>query len=208
MGETIAKGPVPTVRRRKGPPLLASRRPEEAGQALLELALVTPILALLVMAIFQFAFVLETQMGMENAVREAARRVAAAVPPAAPYWTGTGSLEEWVQAQLCGDLVPPCDGGLLRQNVQAFEGSRLPGDLPTVQFCSYPVAAASGTQTEYRVRVSLRYSHPLFFGPMGFATDAIDGYPNNAWDLSVSAEMRLEKIDPSVGGFVDPGACS
>jgi Flp pilus assembly protein TadG len=174
---------------------------------LLELALVTPILVLLVMAIFQFAFVLETQIGFENAVREAARRVAAAVPPAAPYWTGANSLQDWAQAQLCGDTTPPCDGGLLRQNVQGFEASRLATDPPTVRFCSYPVTTASGTQTQYRADVSLSYSHPLFFAPMGAFTDAIDGNSNSAWDLGVSAQMRLEKIDPSVSGFVDPGTC-
>jgi Flp pilus assembly protein TadG len=179
---------------------------------LLELALVTPILALLVMAIFQFAFVLETQMGLENAVREAARRVAAAVPPTTPgqYWVGAGSLQEWAQAQLCGDATPPCDAGLLRQNVQAFEGSRLTTDPPTVKFCSYQVTTASGTQTQYRVDVSLSYSHPLFFGPMGLFTDSIDGNPNQAWDLGVSAQMRLEKIDPAATNYVTPesaGAC-
>jgi hypothetical protein len=191
--------------------MVRARRDRESGQALLELALVTPILALIVMAIFQFAFVLETQMGLENAVREAARRVAAAKPHAPPTWTiadGPGSLEEWVDDQMCGDLVAPCDGGLLSQNVQAFDGSRLTGALPTVRFCSYPLVTASGTGTEYRVQVSLTYSHPLFFGPMGFATDAIDGNPNGAWDLSVSAQMRLEKVDPSVSGFVDPGPCT
>jgi hypothetical protein len=199
------------MRRRKGPPLLASRRPEEAGQALLELALVTPILVLLVMAIFQFAFVLETQMGLENAVREAARRVAAAKPQSPPVWTGTASLREWAQQQLCGTALSPCDGGLLRQNVQAFEDVRLTTNPPTVKFCSYSVQTASGTETAYRVEVSVSYSHPLFFGPMGFATDAVDGNPNGAWDLSASAQMRLEKIDPTVAGFVDPitaGACA
>ena len=49
-------------------------RSGESGQALLELALVVPLLVLLVMAIFQFAYVLESQMGLTNAVREAARR--------------------------------------------------------------------------------------------------------------------------------------
>jgi len=189
-----------------------ARRNRESGQALLELALVTPVLVLLVMAIFQFAFVLETQMGLENAVREAARRVAAANPQSPPVWRiadGANSLEAWVDDQLCGDLTPPCDAGLLAQNVQAFESSRLPpGELPTVTFCSYPVTTASGTQTQYRVAVSLTYSHPLFFAPMAVFTDAIDNIPNNAWDLAASAQMRLEKIDPSVSFFVDPGACT
>ena len=184
-----------------------SHRTTESGQALLELALVTPMLVLLVMAIFQFAFVLETQIGLENAVREAGRRVAAAKPQTPPVWTGSGSLQEWTQQQLCGDLVPPCDGGLLPENVQAFDGTRLWADPPSVTFCSYPVQTASGIATEYRVQVDVTYGHPLFFAPMGFATDAIDGTPNGKWALSVSAQMRLEKIDPSVSGFTDPGQC-
>ena len=81
----------------------------ESGQALLELALVVPILVLLLMAIFQFAFVLESQMGLTNAVREASRR-AAATTSEAPVWA---SLGDWVQRQLCGDGTPPCTDGLL-----------------------------------------------------------------------------------------------
>lgn len=195
------------MRRRKGPPLLTRRRPEEAGQALLELALVTPILVLLVMAIFQFAYVMETQMGLTNALREAARRIAATETVGQPAWTGSGSMTDWVQAQLCGSPTPPCNGGLLAQNVQGFEGSRVVGLMPTVAFCSYPVTGAAGTDTQYRVQVDLTYSHPLFFGPMGYATDALDGNSNGKWDLPVTAQMRLENIDDSITGFVGPGAC-
>jgi hypothetical protein len=201
------------VRRRKGPPLPNRRRPEEAGQALLELALVTPLLVFLVMAIFQFAFVIETQMGLTNALREAARRVAASEPVGQPAWTGAGSMTEWVQTQLCGSLTPPCSGGLLGQNVQGFEGSRLVAGtppvpiLPTVAFCSYPVTGASGTDTQYRVQIDLTYSHPLFFAAMGYATDALDGNSNGTWDLPVTAQMRLENIDDTIPGFVGPGAC-
>jgi len=44
---------------------------------------------------------------------------------------------------------------------------------------------------------------------LAFATDLVDGNAgNNAWDLSASAEMRLENIDPTVTGFADPGACT
>jgi Flp pilus assembly protein TadG len=76
------------------------------GQALAELALVTPILALLIMAVVQFAFVLETQMGMTNAVREAARRAAADPSP-----TRAG-VEDQVDA-------------LLAANIQGYDASRL-----------------------------------------------------------------------------------
>jgi hypothetical protein len=178
-------------------------RPEgESGQSLLELALIVPILVILVMAIFQFAFVIETQMGLTNAVREAARRVAATEPDVAPTWTGT--TQDWVIAQLCGDATFPCTGGLLEDNVQGFDGDELTTDPPLVTFCSYPV----GTSTNYRVEVLVTYKHPLFFAPMAFATDLVDGMPGNQrWDLTASAEMRLENIDPTVSGFVDPGAC-
>jgi hypothetical protein len=179
---------------------LRARRNRESGQALLELALVTPILVLLVMAIFQFAFVLETQMGLTNAVREAARRMAATAPSGAPDWSVQAA---WVQSQLCGDPTPPCTGGLLKDNVQGFDGTKLWSDPPAVTFCSYAVAGS----TNYRVQADVKYKHPLFFGPMAFATDLVDGTQNGYWDLGTSAQMRLENIDNTVAGFTDPGAC-
>ena len=39
------------------------------------------------------------------------------------------------------------------------------------------------------------------------ATDFVDGNQNGFWDLSASAEMRLEHIDSTAAGFTDPGAC-
>jgi len=183
----------------------ARRRDRESGQALLELALVVPILVLIALAIFQFAFVIESQMGLTNAVREAARRVAATEPTTAPQWGTT--YNSWVRQQLCGPSISPCTGGLLEDNVQGFDSSRLSTTPPnpSVTFCSYP---AAGT-TNYRVRVAVSYEHPLFFGLLAFATDLVDGNAgNNAWDLSASAEMRLENIDPTVAGFADPGVCT
>lgn len=152
------------------------------------------------MAIFQFAFVIESQMGLTNAVREAARRVAATEPNAAPNWS---SQAAWVQAQLCGDATPPCTGGLLEDNVQAFDGAQLWTDPPAVTFCSYTAAGI----TNYRVQADVKYKHPVFFGPLAYATDLLDGSTNGFWDLAVSAQMRLENIDSTVSGFTDPGAC-
>jgi hypothetical protein len=174
----------------------------------LELALVTPILVVLLLAIFQFGFVLQTQMGLTNAVREAARRIAATEPNAGSDWTDGGAMERWVQAQLCGDSTPPCDGGLLVENVQAFDGARLDVDPPEVAFCHYAVTVADGSSvTQYRVLVDLTYAHPVFFGPMAYATDLVDSNAGNgAWDLSVSAQMRLENLDAAVTG-APAGAC-
>jgi hypothetical protein len=156
-------------------------RSGESGQALLELALIVPILILIIMAIFQFAYVLETQMGLTNAVREAARRAAATTNPTDP----------WVQGELCG-TNPTCDNGLLADNVQGFIPTRLIG-VPTVTFCTYDVAGAPN----YRVNVSVAYRNPVFFGPIAFATDLADGSGDGDWTLSASAQMRLERGAPA-----------
>src|SRR3990172_8672056 len=81
------------------------------GQALAEFALVTPMLVLLIMAIVQFAFVLETQMGLANAVREAGPPGPPRGPPAEPSPTTPE--------------VDPHPAALLAANTQAYAGSRL-----------------------------------------------------------------------------------
>jgi Flp pilus assembly protein TadG len=178
------------------------RRDRESGQALLELALVVPIIVTLALAIFQFAYVIESQMGLTNAVREAARRTAASTATT-PTWTGANSLSEFVEEQLCGDAVSPCTGGLLEENVQGYDGGLLTTDPPEVCFTLYSAASIQNVSVE----VSVTYRHPLFFGLLGFATDAVDGTPNNAWDLSASAQMRLENVDPADPLFVSPPVC-
>lgn len=152
---------------------------------MLELALVVPILVLLVMAIFQFAFVIQSQMGLTNAVREAARRTVATTATN-PDWT---ALSAWTSEQLVGN--GGSNPGLLAQNVQAYNAAELWAGYPQVTYCKY---AAAGT-VNYRVTVDVKYKHPVFFGILSFATDAIDGTSNNKWDLSASAEMRMENVD-------------
>ncbi|MCI0583920.1 MAG: pilus assembly protein [Chloroflexi bacterium] len=143
-----------------------------------ELALVTPILVLLIMAVFQFAFVLETQMGLTNAVREAARRAAADPNP-----TIAG-----VDAQL---------DALLAANIQGYDASRLwaasdgpeYGASPAVTFCSYSIA---GGPLNYRVTIYVAYKNPVFFPLLSFATDLLDRKSNGTWDLAAEASMRIE----------------
>ena len=156
------------------------------------------------MAIFQFAYVIETQMGLTNAVREAARR-AAATEDETPTWLGgAGTVQGFVRAELCGDLAGDCDGGLLDENVPAYNKDRLATDPPNVSVCKYTVTKPDSTTiTNYQIDVSITYGHPLFFSMLAFATDAIDGNPNGDWDMSVSAEMRMEFADDTVAGF-DP----
>ena len=153
------------------------------------------------MAIFQFAFVIESQMGLTNAVREAARRVAAQTDTT-PNWA---SLQGFVQAELCGAANPNCDTGLLEENVPAFSRALLSTNPPVVTFCVYDVVGSAGTINNYQVDVHVEYEHPLFFGMLSFATDAIDGDPNGRWDLTADAQMRMEYPDESELGFSGPG---
>jgi Flp pilus assembly protein TadG len=170
------------------PGLAPSRHDRESGQALLELALVVPVIVLLLMAIFQFAFVIESQMGLTNAVREAARRTVATTATN-PDWT---ALATWTTEQLVGN--GGSNPGLLSQNVQAYRPGELATGYPIVTFCKYDAAGV----TNYRVTIDVKYQHPVFFGPLAFATDLIDGTPNNnRWDLTASAEMRMENVDPA-----------
>ena len=158
---------------------LAERRTRDSGQALVELALVAPLLIQLIVAIFQFAFVFETQMGITNAVREAARRAAAVENPTAA----------WVRLQLCGDPVT-CTSGLLPTNVQGFKESRLGPSNPVVTFCTYNVSSIA----QYRVKVAVSYNHPEFF-PLAQIAALAAGKPSGGawnWTVDASAEMRLE----------------
>lgn len=162
-------------------------RDGQSGQALLELALVAPILILLVMAIFQFAYVFQTQMGLANAVREAARRAAAADQPDTV----------WVRAQLCGTDSSACDAGLLAANVPGFSQSRLtPANTVSVGFCTYLVSSIPN----YRVNISVTYLNPVFFPLLAYATDLMDGSGDGNWTLGESALMRLEHdLTPAPG---------
>lgn len=178
----------------------AGGKQHEAGQGLVELALITPILVLLIMAVVQFALVLETQMGLTNAVREAARRAAADVDPTTNANLATAS-----------DVAAQLDT-LLAADIQGYSASRLwgasPGDgseylaSPSVTFCSYTVGAA----TNYRVTVYVAYRNPIFFPLLSYATDLLDRAANETWDFATEASMRLEGVGaPSgLGGACPP----
>jgi Flp pilus assembly protein TadG len=137
------------------------------GQALAELALVTPLLVLLIMAVVQFAFVLETQMGLTNAVREAARRAAADPAP-----TVSG-----VEAQL--DM-------LLAANIQGFDAANV--GARDAAFSEYCLVGENNS----RVTVAVTYGHPVFFPLLDYATDLVDGLDDDRWTLTATAQMRLE----------------
>jgi Flp pilus assembly protein TadG len=158
----------------------------ESGQALLELALVAPVIILLLMGLVQFALIYERQVGITNAVREAARRTAAldVTSPALAQTNATWAL---------GELQT------LLNNAQAHEASR-----DTIEVCIgtpavNPNDAAGNAQV--MVRITDSYKHPLWLPIVTQILDGIDGVNDESLAASTVAEFRVEQPGPNnVGG--------
>jgi Flp pilus assembly protein TadG len=151
----------------------------ESGQALLELALVAPILILILAGLVQFALIFERQIGIENATREAARRTATYAAPD----VATAQLNaNWGRDRLIA----------LLGNTQSHEASR-----DTIEVCVYTPAApddidvAGNPQAMVRIRES--YRHPLFLPIIDLIVDPIDGVTDGALKITTSSTFRVEQ---------------
>lgn len=161
-------------------------RPDRVpGQGLVEFAIVLPVLAILLLGIIQFAFIFAAQIGVTNAVREAAR--IAAVTPAATTASAT-SIAPNIYARLTNTT-----DGLLKQNVFAFNSANIvtSGAADTEVCYRDEPAAASGQYTVF-VKVQATYRHPLFIPLLSGLLDGIDGVPDGGLQVSASEEMRVE----------------
>jgi Flp pilus assembly protein TadG len=166
------------------------RRPEEQpkrgrGQALVEFALVVPIMILIFGALVQFAFIFERQIGIENAVRDGARR-------AATYET-VDATDAAVNGPFTWNLVFG-SGGLMLTNVQGYVSSTPPVHDPKV--CYTNQTAANGVSSVL-VKVSVGYSHPLFLPLISQLIDPLDGVIDGALRVDTSSEFVIEN-DPTI----------
>jgi Flp pilus assembly protein TadG len=154
------------------------QRTGQSGQALLELALVAPVIILLLMGLIQFALIYERQVGITNAVREAARRAAAidVADSAAAQANATWALSE-LQTLL--------------GNSQTHESSR-----DNIEVCiATPTANATdvaGNQ-QVMVRVTDSYKHPLWLPIVTQILDGIDGSTDQSLLASTVSEFRVEQ---------------
>lgn len=155
------------------------------GQALAEFALILPVLALIFLSIIQLAFIFGAQVGITNAVREAARLAAVTTP------TTTGG-----QATTNGDGVysalTDTTTGFLKRNVFAYSsGNLVVTGSPETQVCYQSYTDTDGTPA-VRVKVDAYYRHPLFVPLIGAILDAIDGTSGDGFRVGASEEMRVE----------------
>ncbi len=173
----------------------AERRHATQGQALVEFALIAPLLFLLLFGIIQFGFLLAGQVGMTNAAREAAR-----------YASPVGSANYMAQATAARtDLVK----NILPRSIIGYRPGNLVAANTQVAYCAYLNGNNTAQTPSYslRVRVTIQYRQPIFFPVISNIVDLIDGTQDNALAATASEEMRLEtlRLSGPPGGIL---ACS
>jgi Flp pilus assembly protein TadG len=158
------------------------------GQALVELAIVAPVLLLLLLAIFQMTFIFAAQVGLTNAARDVARA-------ASGVEIATQANADVAAQEFFDRMVDP--GGSLARNVSGYQPSgrvdaATPGNLATrgTRVCYYSFTDVSGNPavTAY---VEVRYAHPLFLPIIGNLIDGADGTSDGALELGAVEEFRV-----------------
>ena len=158
------------------------RRARQRGQSLVELALITPVLLIILMGLVQFALIFERQIGIDNAIREAARR-------AATLETKTDAAAQANATWTLGQVQS------LLMNVQSYEASKDLIEVCIVTPASNPTDASGTAQVVVRIKDA--YSHPLFLPIVSLILDPIDGVTDNALLASSSTEFHVEQSSPA-----------
>jgi Flp pilus assembly protein TadG len=176
-GGTAAHGRVPSA--------------PDAGQALVEFALVATLLVLLLAALSQFGLIFERQIGINNAVREAARRGATEATTSGNAATNAS----WTLGQLQSLLA----------NAQDYQSAHASG----MQVCFYTPASPNNVDpagnAQVWVKVQMTYAHPLFLPLINVILDGLDGTTDQAFGISTSATFHVEQ---SGSNDVGSGACA
>ncbi len=186
----------------------------DGGQALVEFALVLPVLVLILGAILQFGLIFTSQIGLTNGVREAAR-YASVLPVTSTQ--GASAVAPEVLARLAGAgnvaalpgspdtfaagscPAPGSGGGLLGTYVHPYICSlgspAQPGLVSaSVGYCKYvnPSASVGSPTYSIRVTVAVTYNHPLFLPIVSAIIDALDGGTPGSYQLAAGESMRVE----------------
>jgi len=156
--------------------------PAERGQAMVEFALVAPLLFLLLFGIIQFGFLLGGHVGMTNGAREAARY-------ATTYQvTDYSTRATTVRTDLVNNILP--------RSIFGYRSANLNVANTTVAYCAYANGDNTTPNPSYSIRVlvTVRYGHPIILPFIGEIVDLIDGVKDNALTATVSEGMRMETL--------------
>jgi Flp pilus assembly protein TadG len=148
------------------------------GQALVEFALVAPILVLIFAGLVQLGLIYERQIGIENAIRDAARRGA------------TFETLNVTEANTNGPFIVNLligSGGSLSQNVEGYAGTSISG----LTVC-YRTQLDAANANSVMVKVQMGYKHPLFLPIIAQILDGFDGANDGALKITTSAEFQVQ----------------
>ena len=146
-------------------------------------------MVLIFAALVQFAFIFERQIGIENAVRDGARR-------AATYET-VDATDAAINGPFTWSLVFFV-GGLLETNAQGYD----PLQAVDQKVCYRTQTSANGVSSVL-VKVSVGYKHPLFLPLITQILDPIDGTTDGALRVDTSSEFQVQN-DPTIATSVTP----
>lgn len=142
-------------------------------------------MALILVSIVQFAFIFERQIGIENAVRDAARRAATFT---------TDSSNAAANAATVLNLLETVN----LPNAEGYSYS----NLAWAKVC-YATQTDLSTLTSVAVTVTVRYKHPLFLPIISQILDSVDGTPDNAFAAQTKSTFTVQNDatkNASVGG--------
>jgi hypothetical protein len=153
------------------------------GQALVEFAIILPLLLLLVTGILQFGILLSGQIAFVNGVREAARYGSVLQTASTSAVTNDGTA-------VVGQLNAVLDAGL-----PGFDATR----LSDAEACYEGYANPNSSPASYSVEltVSADYNHPLFVPIIAQILDLLDGNADGGFQLHASERFRVE--NPPLG---------
>jgi Flp pilus assembly protein TadG len=146
------------------------------GQAIAEFAIAAVPMLLLLLGIVQFALIYNAQVGLTNAIRDAARvgstlttidNASAATTASTTYSKLTTSLATYVSPYNASNLVT---------------GSKA---------CVSQHADGAGSNPAF-VKVTVIYDHPVVIPIVGAILDTIDGTADGAYRITVSTELRID----------------
>jgi len=126
----------------------------------------------------QFGLIFETQIGINNAIREGARRVAAI---AAPNQAAAQANATWALGELQTALG----------NAQSYSASQSDVEVCIVNPSVNPNDASGSVQVVVRIKVV--YRHPVFLPIVDLILDRIDGVGDRALSASNSTEFHVEQ---------------
>jgi Flp pilus assembly protein TadG len=165
------------------------RRGLDDGQAMVEFALIAPILFLLLFAVIQLGLLFGAQNGLVNAVRDSTRR-------AATYRVNDASFDTTTFNGICAALRTELDGRLQRE----IPGFTVANRTSTITYEWKSNNETTGTTYFLVAHIRVQYSHPLYVPLVSLILDGMDGSTDGALRLDANEQMRIENPDIVASG--------